>query len=65
MGFMTFVKNLIVKSEGLASENRLTADVQTPKKVRVSVDSPVDRRKARQRNAKGQFIQDIRRNFQA
>jgi hypothetical protein len=65
MGFMTFVKNLIVKSEGLASETRLTADVQTPRKVRVSVDSPVDRRKARKRNAKGQFIRDIRRNFQA
>jgi hypothetical protein len=65
MGFMTFVKNLIVKGEGLASENTLTV----AKKPRATVGSKVtpdqDRRKTRKRNAKGQFVRDMRRNFQA
>jgi hypothetical protein len=70
MGFMTFVKNLLVRSEGLASENTLTvakpkASVRrkvTPDKERYVHE---DRRKTRKRNAKGQFVRDIRRNFQA
>jgi hypothetical protein len=64
MGFMTFVKNLIVRGEGLASENTLT--VAKPRaSVRRKVTPDEDRRKTRKRNAKGQFVRDIRRNFQA
>jgi hypothetical protein len=68
MGLMTFVKNLIVKSGGLGSDNGTSLIVeQTPRKVRVPADTnrPLDRRKTRKRNAKGQFVRDIRRNFQA
>ena len=69
MGFITFVKNLIVKSGGLGADNGtniLTAE-PTPRKVKVPADTdhPVDRRMTRKRNAKGQFVRDIRSDFQA
>jgi len=65
MGFMTFVKNLIVRGEGLASESTLTVANKPRATVSRRVTPDQDRRKTRKRNAKGQFVRDMRRNFQA
>ena len=65
MGFMAFFKNLIIKGEGLASENTLTVTKKPRATVRSKATPDKDRRKTRKRNAKGQFVRDMRRNFQA
>jgi hypothetical protein len=68
MGFITFCKKLIVRSDGLATENEITTEPRVVKepvieKFRSSL-TPDGRRKIRvsmerERNSKGQFIRRI------